>query len=882
LIGPIVAKLRRIRPVDTAAIVAGAWFLVHAAVYVVRAWQTTHSLTHFFAWQLGVFVAVLLASAIFRPAVAGILVGIQLLISTLALVAISQDVSFAVRLIVVLLWSASAACGMKHVLARFVGPRYATWGVASATAFAALVPLCFLLGILHWMNPWVVAIVALATAVPGAIVISRSLPSLPNNVLQKLHNLDFLELCWIEAIWLILGVAFVGAGSSETRSDAVRVHLPYIHQLVQDQGFSHQYACWHRLQPMAAQSCYAAFATIGSDAAAKWLSWLALVALVVLIVDEVHRRSGSREMALFAGAVVLSCPVLIELATTLYIDHFVTLFCTAGFIVLFRALNPPCWRGILLSAAIMASMDQVKYPGLIFTAIWGLMLGVMLLRRCSMRRAIGWTLAGGATLVAAASPWYLYVYAGTGNPFYPYLHSLFPTPYWTNEIALHDVYEGFFKLSPGVLGKLIFPWEATYQTNRFFEGFNGFIGFWVIALAPCWFLARFVGNKNQINSRWWDLVFAGVVGVAGVVSYTPYVRYWLPVYPLLVIGCAVAALPLLARLRLEHPAPRAVFGIAFLGLLISPLPFNCQQSPWNEYSHKVTREQQLAQRFPGVEAVLEFNRSLGPDDGVLCTGYEGVCLVHGRPYEYNFWWNPVHHIHDVASFADFCRRNNVRYWIVDHQRTMLNGLDEGDLQSHYWTEARTVAARGTLTVYDVCPPQDGVLPPTFWYQLDAALENSPTDWKSTDCPAYWIPVSGNAAADVKNVKPTPARTAVLAAPDRQIWHRIPPTPNCPLVAGQMCTVHFDLNSSVSTYPLAEVYWYDAEGKVLDHVMGAGIGKSDYHFCVYSQIPPGADSGWVRLRTWQGAPVELTHGSVSYRPFTVPTAMAARNTRRSIR
>ena len=78
-------------------------------------------------------------------------------------------------------------------------------------------------------------------------------------------------------------------GSSETRSDAVRVHLPYIHQLVQDEGFSHQYACWHRLQPMAAQSCYAAFAPLGRDAAAKWLSWLALLALVVLIVDEVRR-----------------------------------------------------------------------------------------------------------------------------------------------------------------------------------------------------------------------------------------------------------------------------------------------------------------------------------------------------------------------------------------------------------------------------------------------------------------------------------------------------------------------------------------------------------------------------------------------------------------
>ena len=514
MIGTVFAKLRdRIRPIDVAAVVAAAWFLVHAAIYAVRAWNTTHSLTNFFAWQLGIFVALLLGAAILRPAVAGILIGLQLLVSTVALLAIAQDVTFVVRLFVVLLWAACAVCGMRRLLERIAGPRYATWGVASAAAFAALVPLCFFLGILHWLTPWIVALVAVATAFPGAVIfcmrskniLTRSVseaaqsslanasgydaPRTSASLLHALATFDVLELCWLEAIWLILAVAFVGAGSSETCSDAVRVHLPYIHQLVQDQGFSHQYACWHRLQPMAAQSCYAAFATIGSDAAAKWLSWLALVALVVLIVDEVRERSGSRRMALFAGAAVLSCPVLVELATTLYIDHLVTLFCTAGFIVLFRALNPPCWRGILLSASIMASMDQVKYPGLIFTAVWGLIMFVTLLRRCAWPRAVGWSMAGGAMLVAAACPWYIYVYTGTGNPFYPYLHNWFPTQYWTNDISLHDVYESFFKLSPGIGGALAFPWAATYQTSRFYEGFDGFVGFWVLALAPCWFVA---------------------------------------------------------------------------------------------------------------------------------------------------------------------------------------------------------------------------------------------------------------------------------------------------------------------------------------------------------------------------------------------------------
>lgn len=764
MVGLVFPKLRRrIRPVDAAAVVAAAWFLVHAAVYAVRAWDTTHSLTNFFVWQLGCFVALMLGAAILRPAIAGALIGLQLLVSTVVLLAMAQDATFVIRLFAVLFWAACAVSGTKRLLGQFIGPRYATWGVSSAATFAALVPLCFLLGVLHWMNPWIVALVAVAIALPGAIMIARTMSVSPGKLVQTFRQFDVLELCWLEAIWLILAVAFVGTGASETRSDAVRVHLPYIHQLVQDEGFSHQYACWHRLQPMAAQSCYAAFAVVGTDAAAKWLSWLALVALVVLIFDEVHARSGSRRMALFAGAAVVSCPVLVELATTLYVDHLVTLFCTAGFIVLFRALNPPGWRGILLSAAIMASMDQVKYPGLIFSAVWGMMLCVSLLGRCPRPRALGWSLAGGAMLIAATAPWYIYVYAGTGNPFFPYLHNWFPTPYWTNDITLHDLYEGFFKLSPGLGGALAFPWAATYQTSRFYEGFDGYVGFWVLALAPCWFVANaaFRSAKETVLSQserrqWWDLVIAGIAGIACVVSYTPYVRYWLPAYPLLVAGCAVAALPLLSEWKVNRPAILAAVGLALLGLLISPLPFNCYQSPWGEYAHVVTHEEQLAQRFPGYQAVRQLNQSLGPDDGVICTGYEGVYLVGGRPYEYNFWWNPVHRVHDVASFADYCRRNNIRYWIVDHARTMAVGVDEGDIQSHYWTDARTVAARSTLTVYDVASPP-AAAPLTARQQLPAVLDKSAGDWKCSDCPTNWVSLYGSASAAA-------ARAAVSAAP----------------------------------------------------------------------------------------------------------------------
>ena len=71
--------------------------------------------------------------------------------------------------------------------------------------------------------------------------------------------------CLIEVIWAILAVEFIGASTGEVASDAARVHLPYMLQVIADHGMSHQYACWHRLQPMAVQTYSAAIAAVGID-----------------------------------------------------------------------------------------------------------------------------------------------------------------------------------------------------------------------------------------------------------------------------------------------------------------------------------------------------------------------------------------------------------------------------------------------------------------------------------------------------------------------------------------------------------------------------------------------------------------------------------------
>ena len=220
---------------------------------------------------------------------------------------------------------------------------------------------------------------------------------------------------------------------------------------------------------------------------------------VLLIVEEVHRRSGSRELGLFAGAAVLCCPVLVG---------------TFGFAVR-RSRDGAAMHGrirrvvprvaaavlarILLSAAIMGSMVQVKYTGLVFVAVWGIFLAVDLLRKSGWRIALRWSLAAGASLAAAALPWYVYVYLGTGNPFYPYLHRWFPSPYWADGFSLQQVFEAS-SCRPESPARRHFPGRPLTTRSRFVEGYNGILGFWVLALRRAGFWHGGAGRATRGQS----------------------------------------------------------------------------------------------------------------------------------------------------------------------------------------------------------------------------------------------------------------------------------------------------------------------------------------------------------------------------------------------
>ena len=340
------------------------------------------------------------------------------------------------------------------------------------------------------------------------------------------------------------------------------------------------------------------------------------------------------------------------------------------------------------------------------------------------------------------------------------------------------------------------------------------------------------------------MAIVGVAMIAGVLGYTPYVRYWLPAYPLLIASCVLAAgaLTRLIPWRPEGRWPSLLAGTALALLLLLPAPLLCVNMPWDAYAKRISTEEIWPSRFQEYPAIRQINAMLAPDDGVLCTGCNGIYLVGGRPYELAFWWNDVHHIHDRESFAGFCRRNEIHYWMVNHASMMSTCMaSRQDIVAEYWTDSRLVTAAGTMAVYDVSPEPPRALHAKARRDWPTVLEPPGKPWKPSAALDGWVNLTENAAASL-------AEGAIAVNKGAWIGHRLPLE-----ICGGLYRVDLDIWSNEPVDPLLEITWYDAEGNLLGRTHGAAHGKSDQKLWIYSVAPLGAKTGWVYLREWKQRP-----------------------------
>ncbi len=824
------------------AVVAGSYALLIPRLPALNVRAALAGAERFVLWQALGFLLVL-AFALVRPRRAGMAAAVYLGASTVLLLASAGSLALVFGFLAFAAWLALAVQSVRVLLRRVAGAVVATWGLAATFLYALLIPVAFGLGVAHLVRLRTLVPLAVLLAVPGILTLPRALRAWHDKA-GRLATLGPFGVVGLEVAWLALAIAFVWASVPESGSDSSRVYLPFARDVAITQGFEVQAIDWHRLVPMAVPAVWADAFKLGGEQAAKWLSWAALVALAALVWEEVGGRARSRAIAATATAVVLSCPLLSELAGTLYVDHVVVLLAVGAFIALERGLARWSRPGVVASAVIAAALAQTKYTSGLLVVAWVAVLVVAARGRLGWSRGLRWCAPVLAVLVVLALPWYAYTYATTGDPVFPFLHHWFPSRFWPGSLPTTLGQERFE--SPGsLLGWLRFPWTATFDTSRISLDGDGALGFALLALLPVALGAR-AGRRASLGAA-----VGGLVLFVGLAPSSTNARYWLPSYVLLLLWLMATAAARFrrSRLRVSRGAGAAIV-VAMTAVMALPFPiWLCRgwgpyRFPWDVYAGTTSRERYLGELLPGFPAIEALNARLGPQDRVLVTADLGVHLVKARAYEFPFWLTSVAGIADAAAMDRFLSANGIKYWLVDHTE-----LDDSayfaafGAPGKYWTPARLVAAEGTIAAYRV---QEATTRPTMASVGEVALEprlGTDSDWVGD--------ATGGAGARVLsplNVKPEGTVVRTVAVPAE---------------AG-MARWSLRVGGEPGTTVVERVEWLDGGGRQtgsqeIANVVPNGLGPVTAR--LFARVPQGTVSG--QLVVWSSPGFTLGHGSVDF-------------------
>jgi hypothetical protein len=227
-------------------------------------------------------------------------------------------------------------------------------------------------------------------------------------------------------------------------------------------------------------------------------------ALLIAWGRHYHAGAGTLAAALFLGS-----PLVVQLATVLYVDAALTLFVVAGFYALDRERY--AYAGLFLGTAC-----SVKYLGGYFAVA---ALGIVLMRAAHRRRDL---LRYAIACAAAALPTTVWLLASTRNPVFP----SFGTSLWAPDLNPP------MPLTDRLLATLRVVWDVTFSRERMNHQPP------VTPLLGVLVLIAIAAAVRDTRARWIVLLSGGYLAAF---SFLPQdSRYLMPLLPLVSIVAAVA------------------------------------------------------------------------------------------------------------------------------------------------------------------------------------------------------------------------------------------------------------------------------------------------------------------------------------------------------
>jgi len=446
--------------------------------------------------------------------------------------------------IVTLLLAVAAAAGTV-----VIGPRLPL-ALRAVMGLAIAGQLFVLLGTIGALRPWTLwtfAAVALGATVTPAV-----------------RRLDRRQLARGSAVALVTLPLFFLALYPPLAFDETLYHLPFVRAIARSGAIrflaEHRFPAFPQLQELL---CVPSFLLAGDTA-----THLVALAEVLILTGLLIAWPQQRLTGVLAAALVLGNPIVIQMATITYTEAALMFFVAAGFYCLDRN---PIAAGFLLGTAC-----SVKYLGCYFAAAG---FAYLLLFGANRRRTIPLFLGA---LAAAVLPMYGRIVALTGNPFFPFLPSLFGASPWT------------LPPTPRTANVLRLFWNITFARGR--------VNFQP-PYSPLFAVAMLITFMAAIRDRRATFLAAVCIGYIAIFTFLPQdSRYLLPLLPLVAMAAASAVAPMLRKKAIVALSLLAVApGIAYAGYRFvrqGPLPLTSAQRQQYLEAH-IPEYRALEHRGPG-------------------------------------------------------------------------------------------------------------------------------------------------------------------------------------------------------------------------------------------------------------------------------------------
>jgi len=321
------------------------------------------------------------------------------------------------------------------------------------------------------------------------------------------------EAAALAVLLFILIAHLLAALKPETSADGLSMHLALPMAVARDAAWAFDFRLnsW-ALMPNAADGLYAAMYVLGGEHAAHMLNFASL-ALTCILVANAAKRCVSPSMAWLIAALFASTPLVQLVTGSLFVENVWAAMILAATLALVRS-------DVVTAAVFAGSALAVKVIAGAFVVPIAIIAFAVVLQRRQWTRAM----ATAGFLIVLAAPPYVYAYAKTGNPVFPFANARFKSPDFDTEQSFLDL-----RYTTPISWKI--PYDITFRSKDFLEAQGGASGFqYFLLLIPAILWTR---RKEQ-----WAIV--AIAGIASVIIFyeVPYLRYLYSALPLVSIAIA--------------------------------------------------------------------------------------------------------------------------------------------------------------------------------------------------------------------------------------------------------------------------------------------------------------------------------------------------------